>query len=183
MTDHTNHFVSDEHPHIHLFEISDPSGWVIYRTDTMQQAICSPQVGEQVKAVLSGQSGPEVLPDDVRRFVFEESSQSLLAELSEALRPATGTDHLNTLYVMPTLNCQLRCGYCRIVRKQGHQAGFRLSPEEACAGVDLFLGDKPDGVKRTVVLFGGEPLLVPETSFAVIRRVRSGPGGEHAKVM
>jgi uncharacterized protein len=183
VTDHVNHFVSDNHPHTHLFEISDPPGWVIYRTDTMEQAACSPRVGEHVKAVLSGKAGPDILPEDVRRFVFDESSAPLLDELSETLRPATSTDHLNTLYVMPTLDCQLRCGYCRIIRRQGHQAGFRLSPEVACAAIDRFLGEKPDGVKRTVVLFGGEPLLVPETVFAAIRRVRSGPGGDHAKVM
>ena len=183
MADHANHFVSDDHPHTHLFEISDPPGWVIYRTDTAEQAVCSPRVGEQVKAVLSGDASPDCLPDEVRRFGFDASSESLLADLSEALRPATSTEHLNTLYVMPTLDCQLRCGYCRIVRKQGHQAGFRLSPEAACAAIDRFLGEKPDGVKRTVVLFGGEPLLVPETVFVAIRRVRSGPGGDHANIV
>ncbi len=179
-SEHTTHRTFEAHPHTHLFLASDSAGAVVYRTDTMEQAVCSAELGRQITAVLSGEASPDILRDDLRHFVFDPPPGPLL---SEALRPATTTAHLNTLFVMPTLDCQLRCNYCRIVRKQGQQEGFRLSPEEACAAVDRFLGDKPDGQKRTVVLFGGEPLIVPETTFAVIRRLRAGPGGDHATIM
>jgi len=179
-SEHTTHHTFEAHPHTHLFLALDSAGAVLYRTDTMQQAVCSAELGRQTKAVLSGEASPDTLRDDLRHFLFDPPPGPLL---SEALRPATTTAHLNTLYVMPTLNCQLRCNYCRIVRKQGHQEGFRLSPEEACAAVDRFIGAIPEDQKRTVVLFGGEPLVVPDTTFAVISRVRSGPGGDHASIM
>ena len=54
MLEYVNHFVSDDHPHTHLFELSDPPGCIIYRTDTMQQAACSPRLGQQIKRQLPG---------------------------------------------------------------------------------------------------------------------------------
>ena len=90
---------------------------------------------------------------------------------------------MKTLYLVPTMDCQLACGYCRIVRKQGQQAGFRLSPREARAAVDHVLGRVPIGAKRTLVLFGGEPLRVPETVFAAIAHVREGSESANTDIM
>jgi hypothetical protein len=90
---------------------------------------------------------------------------------------------VNTLYLVPTMDCHLKCGYCRIVRKQGQQAGFRLSPQEAREAIDHVLGRAPSGAKRTLVLFGGEPLLVPETVFAAISHVRQGPESANTDIM
>ena len=40
-----------------------------------------------------------------------------------------------------------------------------------------------DGKKRTLVFFGGEPLLVPETVSSAISHVREGPAGDDTDIM
>lgn len=180
MTEQVNHFVSEEHPHTQLFEMREPSGCVVYRTDSMEQAVCSPEVGALLRAVLSGDAAAEELPEEVRRFVFDPTPGP---PLSETHRPATSTEHLDTLYVMPTLDCQLRCTYCRITRQQGQQEGFRLSPEAARKAIDRFLDREPGGEQRNVTFFGGEPLLVPDTVFSAIAHIRSKPYADTTRIM
>jgi len=172
-SEHATHCTFREHPYTHLFTTSDPAGSVAYRTDLMQQVVCSPRGGELVKAVLSGEASSDVLPAAIRNLLCGTRSGS---PIFASHQPGTAGDDVNTLYLLPTLECQLRCGYCRIARSQGRQAGLRLSPESACDAIDHFFGHEPDDVRRTVVFFGGEPLLVRETVFAAIRRIRGRPG-------
>jgi uncharacterized protein len=49
--------------------------------------------------------------------------------------------------------------------------------------IDHVLGRVPSGVRRTVVFFGGEPLLVPDTVLSSISHVRSGPEGDNTDIM
>ncbi len=174
------HETFEGHPHTHLYTMSDPAGAVVFRTDVMKQVICSPQGGEMVRAVLSGEASPETLPSDVRDLIASPGSGLPEAASSNA---RTGMHDVKTLYLVPTMDCHLRCGYCRIVRKPGQQAGFRLSPQEARDAIDHVLGRAPSGAKRTLVLFGGEPLLVPETVFAAISHVREGPESANTDIM
>jgi uncharacterized protein len=174
------HETFEGHPHTHLYTMSDPAGAVVLRTDLMKQVVCSPHGGELVSAVLSGEASPDTLPSDVRDLIAGLSS-GLPESPSSTAR--TGMQDVRTLYVLPTLGCQLGCGYCRIVRKQGNQAGFRLSPQEARDAIDHVLGRAPSGAKRTLVFFGGEPLLVPETVFAAISHVREGPESDNTDIM
>jgi uncharacterized protein len=146
----------------------------------MQQVVCSPRGGELVRAVLSGEVSPETLPPDVRALLSGTAS-GLPASAGASRRGDVADVH--TLYLVPTLDCQLRCGYCRITRKQGRQAGFRLSPESARDAIDRVLGPVPSDVRRTVVFFGGEPLLVPETVFSAIRHIRCGPAADNTDIM
>ena len=163
------HCAFEGHPHTHLYTMSDPAGAVVFRTDLMKQVVCSAHGGELVRAVLSGEASPDTLPSDVRDLIASPSS-GLPGSASSTAR--TGMHDVKTLYLIPTMDCQLGCGYCRIVRKQGQQAGFRLSPQEARDAIDHVLGRTPSGAKRTLALFGGEPLLVPKTVFAAISHVR-----------
>jgi len=174
------HHTFDGHPHTHLYAMSDPAGAVVLRTDLMKQVVCSPHGGELARAVLSGEASPDTLPSDVRDLIASPSS-GLPESASSTAR--TGLHDVKALYLVPTLDCQLQCGYCRIVRKQGQQAGFRLSPQEAREAIDHVLGRAPSGAKRTLVLFGGEPLLVPETVFAAISHVRQGPESANTDIM
>ena len=160
--------------------MSEPAGAVVFRTDLMKQVVCSPRGGELVRAVLSGEASPDTLPCEVRDLIAAPSSG--LPE-SAASTARSGMHDVRALYLVPTMDCQLGCGYCRIIRKQGQQAGFRLSPQEARDAVDHVLGRTPSGAKRTLVLFGGEPLLVPETVFAAISHVREGPEGANTDIM
>jgi len=168
------------HPHIHVFTMTDPAGSVVYRTDTMQQVICAPRGAEMVEAVLSGRAGPDALPPEVRELVCKTSDG---LPVSSGLAPRTSAQDVVTLYLVPTLDCQLGCDYCRITRKQGGQAGLRLSPEMACDAIDRVLGRAPSGRRRTVAFFGGEPLLVPETVFSAVSHVRGGPEGGNTDIM
>jgi len=174
------HETFEGHPHTHLYTMSEPAGAVVFRTDLMKQVICSSHGGEMARAVLSGQASPETLPSDVRDLIATPGSGLPAAASSNA---RTGMHDVKTLYLVPTMDCHLRCGYCRIVRKQGQQAGFRLSPQEARDAIDHVLGRAPSGAKRTLVLFGGEPLLVPETIFAAISHVREGPESANTDIM
>jgi uncharacterized protein len=146
----------------------------------MQQVVCSPAGAELVKAVLSGERAPDALPPDVRDLVCRESS-GLPAAVSCSAR--TGMGDVRALFLVPTLDCQLGCDYCRITRKQGRQAGFRLSPEVACEAVDRVLGTTASDTRQTLVLFGGEPLLAPETVFSTISHVREGPLAGNTDIM
>lgn len=179
-SDDVKHQTFAKHPHTHLYTMSAPAGAVVFRTDLMKQVTCSPRGGELARAVLSGKASPDTLPAEVRDLIADPGL-GLPAAASSTAR--TGTHDIKTLYLVPTMECQLGCGYCRIVRKQGRQAGFRLSPEEARDAVDHVLGRAPSGAKRTLVLFGGEPLLVPETVFAAIRHVREGPESANTDIM
>ena len=70
-SEHTAHHTFEAHPHTHLFLASDSVGAVVYRTDTMQQAVCSAELGRQTRAVLSGEASPDTLRDDLRHFLFD----------------------------------------------------------------------------------------------------------------
>ncbi len=170
----------DEHPHTHLFTAPDPAGSVLFRTDVMQQVACSPRGGELAKTVLSGRTSSDALPPAVREILCRPPSTS---PFSAASSPSPTTDYTRTLYLVPTLDCQLRCTYCRITREQGHQAGSRMSPESACDAIDHVFRQTPDEAQRTVVFFGGEPLLVPETVFSAISHIRKRPQWADTHIM
>lgn len=146
----------------------------------MQQVLCSPRGAELVEAALSGKASLDSLPDDIREFVSDTVSE---LPTSEIHAPRYGLGDVSTLYMVPTFDCQLGCGYCRITRTQGQQAGLRLSPQAAREAIDRVLGTVPNGKRRTLVFFGGEPLLVPETVLSAISYVREGPGGSDTDIM
>jgi radical SAM protein with 4Fe4S-binding SPASM domain len=146
----------------------------------MQQVLCSPRGAELVEAALSGKASLDALPDDIRAFVSDTVSE---LPTSDIHAPRYGLGDVSTLYMVPTFDCQLGCGYCRITRTQGQQAGLRLSPQAAREAIDRVLGTVPNGKRRTLVFFGGEPLLVPETVLSAISYVREGPGGSDTDIM
>ncbi|MBM4367617.1 MAG: radical SAM protein [Deltaproteobacteria bacterium] len=76
--------------------------------------------------------------------------------------PARATRWSDSLILVVTRRCDLRCAYCPTV-KDGEPD---LSPSDALRAVDLFVSRHGGGDCK---LFGGEPLLVPEAVEAVIR--------------
>jgi len=174
------HEAFEGYPHTHLFTTSEPAGSVVFRTDAMQQVLCSPRGGQLVKDVLSGKATSDVLPLAIREFACAENS-GLPESAGGSAR--TGLHDVQTLCLVPTMDCQLRCGYCRITQEQGRQKGLRLSPQDACDAIDRVLGVVPPGTKRTLVFFGGEPLLGPETVFAAIAHVRRGTEADNTSIM
>jgi hypothetical protein len=68
---------------------------------------------------------------------------------------------VNTLILIPTRQCNLRCSYCPTV-KDGWPS---LSTDEALTGIEQFLEQFGSG---NLKLFGGEPLLEPDVVRAVI---------------
>lgn len=75
---------------------------------------------------------------------------------------------VNTLILTVTRACNLRCVYCPTV-KDGWPS---LSIEDAIRGLDLFVDQFEGG---TVKLFGGEPLLAPDTVRAVLEHAATLP--------
>lgn len=179
-SDNVTHQTFDGHQYTHLFTSSDPAGAVAFRADLMQEVLCSPRGAELMRAALSGAGSAESLPADVRDFVSGSVGELPTAAVQSARH---GLGDVASLFLVPTFDCQLGCAYCRITRTQGQQAGHRLSPEAAREAIDRVLGPVADGKKRTLVLFGGEPLLVPRTVFSAISHARQGPGGADTDIM
>jgi uncharacterized protein len=168
--DATVHCTATERPSLHIFPADDSTGAVLFRIDRMEQVICSSRGAELARAALADARKAEALPAEIRDFLTgEEATASFGSD-----QPG-GPDYSQTLYLMPTLECQLQCSYCRITREQGRQVGQRLSPERACAAIDRVFSQPTRGARRTVVFFGGEPLLARDTVFAAVAHVRSGP--------
>ncbi len=165
------------HPYTHLF--SSPAGAVIFRVDAMQQVVCSPRGAELARAALSGERSPEALPAQVREVLWGEPADPPVAP-EGAGGPAR--DYTHTLYLMPTLDCQLRCGYCRITRRPGRQAGWQMTPEFARAAVDRVFAQGTSQGRRTVVFFGGEPLLARDTVLSAITHIRAGPERDNTDI-
>ncbi|UCC67384.1 MAG: radical SAM protein [Armatimonadota bacterium] len=179
-SEYVTHRTFDGHQYTHLFTARDPAGAVVFRADLMQQVLCSPRGAELMEAALSGEGSLDSLPREVRDFVSRSVSE---LPTSGAHSARYGLSDVASLFLVPTFDCQLACEYCRITRVQGQQAGFRLSPEAAREAIDRVLGPIPSGKRRTLVFFGGEPLLVPETVFSAISHVREGPGGCDTDIM
>lgn len=75
---------------------------------------------------------------------------------------------VNTLILTVTRACNLRCVYCPTV-KDGWPS---LSIDDAKRGIELFVDRFGGG---TIKLFGGEPLLAPDTVRAVLEHARDIP--------
>ena len=75
---------------------------------------------------------------------------------------------MNTLIIIPTRQCNLRCSYCPTV-KDGWPS---LSSADALTAIDQFLERFGSG---SIKLFGGEPLLEPDVVRSVIEATDARP--------
>ncbi|MBR2769448.1 MAG: radical SAM protein [Solobacterium sp.] len=87
-----------------------------------------------------------------------------------------GVIDIRTLKMFTTTKCNLACDYCLIEKNletRGHHCK-NISREDAFSVIDRFsrlcLSQVP--AKRTIMLYGGEPLMNRDTVFAVIRKIR-----------
>ena len=88
-----------------------------------------------------------------------------------------GKIDIRTLKMFTTTLCNLACDYCLIEKNletRGHHCK-NISEEDAFSVIDRFsrlcLSQKE--AKRTIMLYGGEPLMNRDTVFAVIRKIRA----------
>lgn len=174
---HVSHTTFEGHRYTHVF--AAPTGAVIFRTDLMQQVVCSPRGAELARAALSGEGSFDDLPPEVRDLLLGGPADPPMAS-EGAGGPAR--DYTHTLYLMPTLDCQLRCGYCRITRLPGRQAGRWMTPALAREAIDRVFAQGTGGGRRTVVFFGGEPLLVRDTVLSAITHIRAGPERDNTDI-
>lgn len=105
-----------------------------------------------------------------RDFSYEAYIDSFLSDSTY------GQVDIRTLKMFTTTLCNLNCSYCLIERnleKRGCPCE-NLSKEDAMQVLDRFgrlcRGQKT--AKRTIMLYGGEPLMNRETVFSIIRRIR-----------
>ncbi|HMR79577.1 MAG TPA: radical SAM protein, partial [Polyangiaceae bacterium] len=77
---------------------------------------------------------------------------------------------VSSLVLTVTRRCNLRCSYCPTAKD-----GFpTLTRAQALRALDLFVDRYGGG---DIKLFGGEPLLEPDTVRAVMERAEALPGG------
>ena len=87
-----------------------------------------------------------------------------------------GKVDIRTLKMFTTTLCNLNCDYC-LIEKNLETRGCRcknLSREDAFGVIDRFssLCRRQIPASRTIMLYGGEPLMNRDTLFAVIRKIR-----------
>ena len=87
-----------------------------------------------------------------------------------------GRIDIRILKMFTTTKCNLNCAYC-LIEKNLETRGKKcrnLSLEDAEGVIDRFsrLCRSQDRAKRTIMLYGGEPLMNRKTVFAVIRKIR-----------
>lgn len=90
------------------------------------------------------------------------------------VRSVANSPKIRVAYFLMTDDCNLDCSYCFI--KKGMAAGYATSsmtPATAFAGLDMYArlsaGDDKD--ERTIVIYGGEPLLNAATTLQLINRI------------
>ena len=104
-------------------------------------------------------------------FSYEAYIDAFLASSSY------GKVDIKTLKMFTTTLCNLDCAYCLIEKNLAKRGcGCKnLSWEDAFAVIDRFgaLCRSQEKARRTIMLYGGEPLMNRETLFAIIRKIRS----------
>ncbi len=80
----------------------------------------------------------------------------------------SGEPVCDTLYIMPTLDCNLRCAYCFIRKRAARLPSGRLSPGVLRNALEFLSRASRRSMERaTIIFYGGEPLL----AFEAIRYV------------
>ena len=97
--------------------------------------------------------------------------------IDEFLSDSTyGQVDIRTLKMFTTTLCNLDCDYCLIEKNLAHRgcSGKNLSEKDAMQVIDRFgrLCRSQKRANRTIMLYGGEPLMNRDTVFKTIRRIR-----------
>lgn len=81
------------------------------------------------------------------------------------------------LYLMTAQGCNFGCGYCPVPETARRLGETMLRPEDAVAGIDLWLEhvrEAPDQeLPLSIIFYGGEPLLNPETIKGSLKHLES----------
>lgn len=90
------------------------------------------------------------------------------------VRKVANSPKIRVAYFLMTDDCNLDCSYCFI--KKGMASGYKtssMSEETAFAGLEMYarlsFGDDLD--ERTIVIYGGEPLLNSATTIKLINKI------------
>lgn len=95
-------------------------------------------------------------------LVVENSTDEIQGWMTHLLATRNDKAHRFSLHFLPTIQCQLRCGYCF---ENGGDRGKAMKPDvldDAIVWLDSYLNEYPEVDQLRMVLFGGEPLLRPD---------------------
>lgn len=76
------------------------------------------------------------------------------------------------LYLLPTSSCNLRCTYCFVVDCDRPPPAVNMSLGTARKSLEVFAGLADETDEVTMTLYGGEPLLNPDVTYASMRYAR-----------
>ncbi|MBR2794175.1 MAG: radical SAM protein [Solobacterium sp.] len=156
-------------PYLHKVRFEDCTA--LFHPLTFDVVFCKDGTSEEELNAFLEQKGIEghwLVPDD---FSYDRYIDSFLASSTY------GEIDIRTLKMFTTTLCNLACDYCLIEKNlemRGHHC-HNISREDAFHVIDRFsalcLDQKP--AKRTIMLYGGEPLMNRDTLFALIRKIRA----------
>lgn len=129
--------------------------------------------------VLSGDTLIEV--ETAKNLINALHEEKILIESTEYddkvlnnVREVANSPKIRVAYFLMTDDCNLNCNYCFI--KKGMGTDYKtssMSEETAIAGLDMYsrLSSGDDHDERTIVIYGGEPLLNSETTIMLIKKI------------
>ncbi len=112
-----------------------------------------------------------------KRFIVRKEEDSVSA-LEQAARTKLGGG-LRCLYLVPTVQCNLRCRYCHIIQAGVDRTGTPMDQATVDDAISLFAGLRGSTLRKPeMVFYGGEPFLAYDTLRYATRKAREVFGGQ-----
>jgi uncharacterized protein len=150
--------------YLFLFKLSDDK-YAIWNSLNLKLAIGNSELQEAFREILLDNNKSEnnsiitILKN--AKVVLSEDQ---LITITRQLKETAAESNLGTLYISPTLRCNLSCDYCILsdLRKRNFKV-LDLDNSEIKRVLNIFLRLTSHLQRqREIVIFGGEPFLVPE---------------------
>ena len=118
--------------------------------------------------------------DLVKRVIADLSQSGLLVQNANAdvsvyrkeYDKAISQYRIQLMYFLPTTACNFRCTYCFVEDEGRHQKPCFMDIPTAEMALTTFARLNKEAGHGTVIFYGGEPLLNPQTTFYSLRRLR-----------
>lgn len=148
--------------------------------------------GDFIK-IMNGDAGITV--ETAKALLTALHEEKILIECTEYddkvlnnVRTVANSPKIRVAYFLMTDDCNLDCSYCFI--KKGMVSGYKtssMSDVTALAGLDMYarLSSGEDSDERTIVIYGGEPLLNAGITIQLINKITEykNDGRLHAKTI
>lgn len=91
--------------------------------------------------------------------------------LFDEIRAAVGKINISNVRLLVSNDCNFRCSYCQIEENmETEQQKYNMTIDVAKKAMDLFEKNSREGVKKTVTMTGGEPLMnMPAVKYVIER--------------